>query len=1111
MITENLSTLKINKLSQKQFNRVKAAGSIEANALYLTPDESGIMVMAASVTTNNGFSLIESTILDELNDGEIHQVLLVPDKDIIFDGVTWFGPLMCPYTYYNGSEWVDAKNLTDCKYEAGQVILVELLYNIEGNRYDYLRILNPPTAAVGEDGYSPVATVKETTDGAVITITDKNGTTSATITNGTDGKDGTNGKDGQDGTSVTVSNVAESTEDGGSNVVTFSDGKTITIKNGSKGTDGKDGTSVTVSKVNESTEDGGSSVVTFSDGKSVTIKNGSKGTDGKDGTNGKDGQDGEDGTSATHSWNGTILTITSASGTSSADLKGSSGVYVGNGVVPDGYNVQIDPDGEVIETLNSDEVKSIITDELAKHGQLKPEFANNVEECTDTTKLYVLPDGYIYACMQSDEVATPNFTNILDGTTLHVNKRYSKSAASYVDSAGHVSTDWLPVNKGDVVRFNVPLSAHTAMNCRIICKTSDGAIYWVDGDASYYMPITEENNGEVTSITFGTIYNTAGNSSSGTKVTSSNITHLMAVLHVDGITEESAKDIVITLNEEIAYTVTGGNAWQNTGHAFVPADYADYEDRIIGLETAQSNNERWQDNTDAAIAKLEAKIAASDDHVDRTVTNILDGTTLHLNKRYSQSSGGYVDAPGYVSTDLLTVEKGQIVRLNLPMTAHTATYSRLCTKLDGKFYWIDGDPTYYMPVSEENNGKVTSITFGTIYNTAGDSSSGTKVTNSNVTNLMAVLYISNSTITENDVANLIITLNEEIPADSNVEDSNNTDTSKVSLLTVGEIFAPSPQLSADGTEETDFNADSMTTQEIYDYLDVLCSKYPNYITKETLGKETSGKYDVNRYVLCKHYYSAWQQNNYPKMYAWVNGSTVIYSESISPRIGDTMYSTTYIGTSAGTVSVVNNANQTRTVADVIYTRDSSKDIEPTLVYTSIIADASGSKVYSANKATVTTISTIEGTTLTGKNGIIYNRYPMGDRDNNMTKLPVVTIGANEHGPTGDPREPAIVCARMIQDLCECRNADNALLNYLKNNVMLVMMPIINPFGFNKGSNGSSLDGYYNSNNVNINRNYDTPGWGNDTTAGGQGEYGGSEIETQYFMNTISEPESEVAI
>ena len=44
------------------------------------------------------------------------------------------------------------------------------------------------------------------------------------------------------GTSVTVQSVSESTEDGGSNIVTFSDGKTVTIKNGNKGSDGADGT-----------------------------------------------------------------------------------------------------------------------------------------------------------------------------------------------------------------------------------------------------------------------------------------------------------------------------------------------------------------------------------------------------------------------------------------------------------------------------------------------------------------------------------------------------------------------------------------------------------------------------------------------------------------------------------------------------------------------------------------------------------------------------------------------------------------------------------------------------------------------------------------------------
>lgn len=45
----------------------------------------------------------------------------------------------------------------------------------------------------GEDGFSPVANVQQTDSGAVITITDKTGTTTARITNGVDGQDGSSG------------------------------------------------------------------------------------------------------------------------------------------------------------------------------------------------------------------------------------------------------------------------------------------------------------------------------------------------------------------------------------------------------------------------------------------------------------------------------------------------------------------------------------------------------------------------------------------------------------------------------------------------------------------------------------------------------------------------------------------------------------------------------------------------------------------------------------------------------------------------------------------------------------------------------------------------------
>lgn len=41
MITENVSTFKIHKLTQEQYESALAAGNLDENALYLTPDQSG--------------------------------------------------------------------------------------------------------------------------------------------------------------------------------------------------------------------------------------------------------------------------------------------------------------------------------------------------------------------------------------------------------------------------------------------------------------------------------------------------------------------------------------------------------------------------------------------------------------------------------------------------------------------------------------------------------------------------------------------------------------------------------------------------------------------------------------------------------------------------------------------------------------------------------------------------------------------------------------------------------------------------------------------------------------------------------------------------------------
>ena len=50
----------------------------------------------------------------------------------------------------------------------------------------------------GKDGFSPIAKVTQTASGATISVTDANGTTTATVTNGKDGADGKTPVKGQD-------------------------------------------------------------------------------------------------------------------------------------------------------------------------------------------------------------------------------------------------------------------------------------------------------------------------------------------------------------------------------------------------------------------------------------------------------------------------------------------------------------------------------------------------------------------------------------------------------------------------------------------------------------------------------------------------------------------------------------------------------------------------------------------------------------------------------------------------------------------------------------------------------------------------------------------------
>lgn len=325
-------------------------------------------------------------------------------------------------------------------------------------------------------------------------------------------------------------------------------------------------------------------------------------------------------------------------------------------------------------------------------------------------------------------------------------------------------------------------------------------------------------------------------------------------------------------------------------------------------------------------------------------------------------------------------------------------------------------------------------------------------------------------------------------------------------------YPPTPQLPADGSDEADFNTDNVATSEVYAYMDNLWSRYRTYMVKQNLGKDSSGEYDYYRYVFSKAYWRAWYKENYPKMFAWKNGSTVIYSESVSPRIGDTMYSTPYIGTAYNTVTAVNSETigvaSTRTVKGLVFTRYADGDVEPTIVYTtpfSITANYKGRTYTDAFEAS-SSVQEFTHEYIVDNNDVKYYRYPFEDRKLDKSRLFSVFILANEHGNNGDSMIPSVTVMRMLNDLC--KNVDNLFLRWLKENAVLTVIPLGNPYG-----------GYNNSNGVNINRNYDTPGWAGSNTdpqggskaEGAFGAYAGSEIETQYIMNTIQQCKAQVAM
>lgn len=246
---------------------------------------------------------------------------------------------------------------------------------------------------------------------------------------------------------------------------------------------------------------------------------------------------------------------------------------------------------------DKDEIYNYIATELAKRGQLRPEFANSIEECTDTSKLYVLPDGMIYAWMLTEKEVESGggYTNVLpqakntDRTTIYNGKGYS-DGGKRLSSSGSESTTSVTNNAitgfitnvkvGDVVRIQN---------------------FFAPEGVSDYVISYNSSNTKVSHQTFtGRASQDSWNSNGGGSwltvadgITAFTLTEDLFGTGFDAIRFSGVitADTIVTINQEIkeggGTTIVKEYAWASTGLAFVPADY---EDRIIAVEQQSAQN-----------------------------------------------------------------------------------------------------------------------------------------------------------------------------------------------------------------------------------------------------------------------------------------------------------------------------------------------------------------------------------------------------------------------------------------------------------------------------------------------------------------------------------------
>lgn len=326
------------------------------------------------------------------------------------------------------------------------------------------------------------------------------------------------------------------------------------------------------------------------------------------------------------------------------------------------------------------------------------------------------------------------------------------------------------------------------------------------------------------------------------------------------------------------------------------------------------------------------------------------------------------------------------------------------------------------------------------------------------------------------------------------------------------IYAPSPQLPANNTSGSDFDCENVTAQDFQTAFENLIAELPVYFMTglitprignifEKVGTDASGQLSIKSYVFSRRNRYAWKAAD--RLYAYKNGSTVVYIDSCSPLVGSPIYSNDNRTLSGATISSYNGSTNSFSASNgVTYTRDSASDVAAKVVYTTSPMNEEGNANRTVYSKTDSQLGTGTGTDTThlSYNSMSYERCE--SLDYHTEHKGTIVLWGNEHGPSSDCCEPSVILYRMAKDITE-GGRNNPLLQYLWKYFKFVFIPAANPYGVN-------IKSRRNYNDVNINRNYNTPGW-YVISDSDKGSYPGDQPETQYIMNTVKFFDASIAI